>query len=88
MRRQDDVVQGEELVLGGRRLLDHHVEPGAAHSLGDQRIVEGVLVDYRTAAGVDHDRRRFHQPELACPDQCVGRGIERHVQSDDVGAPQ
>jgi len=40
------------------------------------------------AAGIDQDRRRFHQPELACSDQLVGRCVERDVQSDDVGAPQ
>jgi hypothetical protein len=80
--------QGEQLVLGCGRLLDHDVEPGPADPVGDQCIMERVLVDHRAAAGIDQDRRRFHQPQLAHPDQFVCRGIQRHVQGDDVRAPQ
>src|SRR6516165_11927691 len=39
MRRQDDVLQGEELVLGCGRLLDHDIKPGPADPLGDQRVI-------------------------------------------------
>jgi hypothetical protein len=46
MRRQDDVLQGEELVLGCRRLIDHDVEPGSTDPVGGQRIIERVLVDH------------------------------------------
>ena len=53
-----------------------------------QRIIKRVLVNHRAAAGIDQDRRRFHQPQLACSDQLVRRCVERDVQSDDVGAPQ
>ena len=56
MRRQDDVWQGEELVLGGRRLLDHDIELGPLDPVGDQRIIERVRIDHRTPAGVDQDR--------------------------------
>src|SRR6516164_11680342 len=46
MRRQDDVLQGEQLVLGCRRLIDHDVEPGSTDPVGGQRIIERVLVDH------------------------------------------
>src|SRR6516162_7063344 len=46
MRRQDDVLQGEQLVLGCRRLIDHDVEPGSTDPVGGQRIIARVLVDH------------------------------------------
>ena len=46
MRRQDDVLQGEEPVLGCRRLIDHDFEPGSTDPVGGQRIIERVLVDH------------------------------------------
>ena len=88
MRRQDDVWQGKELVLGCGRLLDHDIEPGPADPVGDQRIIERVLVDHRAAARADQDRRWFHHCQLARPDQLVRRGVERHMQGDDVRAAQ
>ena len=88
MRGQDDIVQAKQLVLGGRRLLDHDIEPGPADAIRGQRIVERILIDHRAAAGVDQDRRLLHHCQLALADHLVGVRVERHVQSDDVRAVQ
>src|SRR5436309_15693610 len=50
VRAEDRVLQLEQLVIGLRRLLAHHVEPGAEDLLVAQGLVERLLLDDRTAA--------------------------------------
>jgi len=69
---------------GGCRLLVEHVEPGAEQLAGGKCCGHRLLVDHRAARGIDDDGRRFHRRQLTRADQVVCRGIERHMQRDDV----
>src|SRR3954454_10608093 len=64
VRAEGDVLQREQLVIRGRRLLDHHVETGTRDLLVAHRLVQSLLIDDRTAACVDQDRGLFHQAEF------------------------
>src|SRR5688572_13200493 len=88
MRRQRDVGQPQNRIVGLRRLVDEHVEPGAGDLLAGERPVQRVLVDDRPAAGVDDHRVRLHERQLFLADHAACRIVERHVQADDVGAAQ
>src|SRR5881397_3042791 len=69
VRREGDVLQRVERVIGLRRLLDQHVEPGRQDLSARQRLMERRLVHDGPAAGVDEDGGLLHHPELARADK-------------------
>jgi hypothetical protein len=74
-------------VVGGRRLLSEHVDPGREQVTALERGGQRGLVDDAAARGVHHDRR----PAAAAParraDHPAGLVGERRVQREHVGAP-
>src|SRR5581483_2353610 len=85
---EDHVGAADQRVIGRGRLLLQHVQAGA----GDPAVVEGaderLLVDDAAAGGVDQDRGRLHQAQLALPDQVAGTAGERDVDREEVGPGQ
>ena len=84
MRRQDDVLEREELLTDvGLVLVD--VESGA----GDDALAEGrdqcPLVDDRASRGVHEDGGRTHPLERGAIDQVMRVRGERQMEAHHVG---
>jgi hypothetical protein len=82
------IVELEQRIVGRRRLLVEHVEAGAEQLAGGEGRGHRLLVDHGPARGVDDDGRRLHRGELLGAQHALSRGVERHMQRDDVGVAQ
>ena len=83
MRREDDVLEGEETLLHLRLALVH-VERRACDRARLERGHERALVDDRPPRGVDEHGRRLHRRERGRVDQVARLVRERHVDADHV----
>src|SRR4051794_17077512 len=88
VRRDDDVVELEERVVGGRRLLLEDVDRGAGDGPVDERPMQRLLVDDRAARRVDEIGGGLHQRELARADQLARRLVEVARDTDEVRLAQ
>src|SRR6185437_11091469 len=88
MRREYDVVELEQRVVGGRWLLVEYVEAGAKQIARTQSSCHRLLVDDGSTRGIDDDRGLLHQREFACADQVACRFVQRHMQRENVGMAQ
>src|SRR5215467_7212400 len=71
-----------------QRLLIVYVEPGIAESSLLQRRDDCFGVADRPARGVDEDRARLHQPDLAGPDKAAAAGAQHQMHRENVGAAE
>jgi len=88
MRRDDGVLHPSQRVVERQRLGIEHIERRADDPLGLQRLDERRLVDNQPARGVDEERGRLHQRELARADQPGRSWRQDEVDRDDVGATE
>ena len=65
VRSENHIVEFEDGIVGVRRLLLEHVEPGAGDPPLLKRLRQRFLVDDRASSGVDEIGGRLHQGE-AC----------------------
>jgi hypothetical protein len=65
VRRDDDVIERQQRIVGRRGLDLEDVEPGAGDAAGRERRDQRLLLDDRPARGVDQVGRRLHQPAPA-----------------------
>jgi hypothetical protein len=84
VRGEDQVVEGKQGTIRGRRLLVEDVERGACDFSGCQSLVKGGLVDDAAAGGVDHEGVRGESEKLLGADQAPALRAERHVDRQDV----
>ena len=75
-----------QLAVLRQRLLGVDVERGAGDRALAQRRQQRVLVDDRPARGVDQQRRRLHQRELARADQPARAVAEPRVDREHVAS--
>lgn len=85
VRGHDHVGQLQDRVVPGCRLDLEDVEPGARDAPRAERLVQRLLLDDRSARGVDDVGGLLHQPELVGPDQALGPGAQRAVDRHEVG---
>ena len=84
----DDVVHVQQRMLGRRRLLLPHVEPGGGEMAAGQRRMQRRLVVDVAARGGDEDRAGLHPGEALGIHQPAAVGGERQVQADHVALGQ
>ena len=85
VRREHDVGQGAELVVGRERFDAEHVEGGAADLAGFQACHEVRLVDDLAAGAVDDPHAGLHAGDGLGVDHAAGLIGDRHVDGDEVG---
>jgi enoyl-CoA hydratase/carnithine racemase len=83
VRRQDDVVEREQLARHMRLVLEH-VEPGAGDRPVAQRLDERLLVDDRAARDVDEVALLAERGEHLGVDQLPRRGAARRDDDEEV----
>src|SRR3990172_6416835 len=88
VRHDDDVVQGEERVVGLYGLLLEDVKPGGPDPPLAQRLRQGQRVHDRPAGGVHQDGGALHHLQLLPADEVARLAHERHVDADEVPLPQ
>src|ERR1700761_6105278 len=88
MRREDDIVELEQRVVGRRRLLVEYVEAGAEQIARTQRGRHRLLVDDGSTRGIYDDRRLLHQREFLGANQVASRVVQRDMQRENVGMAQ
>src|SRR5205823_4575359 len=71
-----------------QRLLVVDIKPGIGEAPRVERLDDRVGVDDRAARGVDEHRRRFHQPDLAPPNDAAAARAQHEVYREDVGAAE
>src|SRR5207249_3704127 len=88
VRRQHDVVEAEERVAIRQRLDVEHVQRGAGDAARAQRVQQRLLVHDRLARGVDEERARFHEGQVARGDEPARLVRQPVVHADDVALAQ
>src|SRR5262249_30032434 len=83
-RRDDDVVEREEAVVGLKRLAREDVQRGAGEATLTKHLVERVLVAERRARGVDEVRRRLQAREPGAGGEA--RRLRRDPRGERDGA--
>ena len=84
MRRQHDVVEPAERMIGRQRFLVVDVEARAGDAPAAKRGQQRLLVDDRPARGVDQERRRLHRGELAVADEPARPRAQHEVNRHDI----
>ena len=72
MRRRDHLIEFEQRMIGGRRLIDVNIERRAGDFARFDRVGEIMLVDDATARAVDNSHAVFHLGEGGFVDQSLG----------------
>ena len=72
-------------MVGGRRLLDEHVERGACYLAGFQRVGERSFIDDSAARAVDDSHSLLHLRERRRADDAPRVVGQRSVHGDEVG---
>ncbi len=88
MRRQDDVGQLEQRMIGRRRLLHEHVEGGSGQVARTQRLGQRLLVDDAAAGTVDDASALGQQRQFAGADQVAGLVGQRRMHGEEIDARQ
>src|SRR5208283_1351200 len=86
VRRYDHVIELEQRMVGGRWLLDEHVQSRARDLAGFQRLDERGFIDDTAAGAVDDSHALLHLRECRCvyeTPRVVGQG---RVDGDEIGA--
>jgi len=83
VRRQDEIVERVERVVGAGRLDREDIERRAANPALAQRLGQGVGLDERAAGRVDQDRLGAHPPQLRRADHPARLGGQFGVAGDD-----
>src|SRR5215831_8186122 len=84
VRRAHHVLEVQNRIVRGRRLVLPHVEPGGAELAARQRLEEGALVLDGAARGVDVDGAGLHEPDRLLVDHVPRLGSERRVTREHV----
>ena len=85
MRSEHHVVEGENRIVGIRRLGVENVEPGAGEAPFLQRCRQRLLVDGAAARGVHETGGGLHQGDETGVDDVAGLGAQRAIDRQDVG---
>src|SRR5882724_9769472 len=88
MRCHDHLLELEQRMIGGRRLLLEHVERGARDLARLDRARQRQLVDQAPAGTVDDPGTRLHPLELRLAHEVPRVSGQRRVDRDEVGARQ
>ncbi|OPZ06853.1 MAG: hypothetical protein BWZ10_02934 [candidate division BRC1 bacterium ADurb.BinA364] len=88
MRREDDVVERQQRVVGRGRLLFENIECRAAEMARAQRRDQGRLVDHRAAGGVDQQRPGARRRQPLGVEEAARRFVLRQMDADRVGLGQ
>jgi hypothetical protein len=82
MRRDNDIVELQNGIIGVGRLGVEDIETRAGNPALLQHLGEGLLIDHRTPCAIDEKGCRLHQLEPSCVDEmsCLlrQRTVERH----------
>ncbi len=84
----DHLIEGPQRVVLLRRFLGEDVERRAGDPAGDQRPVEGALVDQPAHGAVDDPAAGLDPGQGLLAEHAVGFSVERYVDGDEIGACQ
>src|SRR5437867_3295968 len=84
VRREHHARERDEGIARFERFVVEDVEAGARDLALPERVEQRVALDQRAAAGVDEDRGRLHQRELATPEKAARLGRQTQVECDEV----
>ena len=76
MRRDDHLVELQQLVIGGRRLLAENIERRAGNRAARDRFVKRIFVDQTAARAVDDPRALFHLADRFAIDEATRFGSQ------------
>ena len=88
MGGDNNLLKGQERVVGCHWLDGKHVEPGRSQPARAQRIEEGCLVHQTAPSRIDGNTARFHQAESLGVHQVCALCGQGQVQRDDIGLLQ
>src|SRR5882757_4488805 len=88
MRGQDYVRRRAQRMVDRQRLFVVDIEPGIGEASLLQRRDNCPRVADRPARGVDEDRTRLHQPDLAGTDKAAAARAQHQVHRQNVGAAE
>ena len=82
---QEAIARGEQRIVAAGWLLRQHIGAECRQTLAVERIGDSLLVDKRTAPGVDQNSRWFHLGDGCGIDEMTCRRREWAVKADHVG---
>jgi len=85
VRREQDIVEAEQRIVGLRRLGVEDVNSGAGDPLLANGDGERGVVQNLATARVDQDRGRLHERKQRRADEVFVPGLHIHMQRDNVG---
>src|SRR6516225_1291467 len=77
VRREDDVVQLQNWIVGIGRLLLKDIEPGAGDSTFLKYFGQRLLVNDGSSSGIDQISCRLHERQAIGVDEVTRLGIQR-----------
>ena len=82
---QHNIVKLAEGRLRAERFVIMRIKPRRKNAVSAQRVEQILVLDERTAADVDEDRRRLHQCKRLLADHAVCLSIGVQMEGDDIG---
>ncbi len=88
MRREDDIGQLQQRMIGGRRFLHEHVESGPGQMARSQRLYQRLLVDDAATGAVDDASTLGQHRQLRSADQVACFVGQRRMHGEEIDARQ
>ena len=85
VRRQHDVVERPQRIVGGNGFDGEDIEPRAGDLAARERFRQSRLIDDGAARRVDEIGIGAHQAEFAFADDAARGRRQRQVQADEIG---
>src|SRR6185369_18056983 len=86
MRRCDYLIEPQQWIVGGRRLLLKHIERSSSDLPAQNSVYQSALIDQSSASAIDQSDAGLHSVNCSGADQVPSFIGQRSMYRDEVGA--